>query len=516
MASRPKNKCGKCDYEWFPRGRDASRRCPACGVVFNEVTVFTEKTESEGGKLLKAFAGCIILPIVLCGGCGLLFDRPAPVPQLAQQPDNGAAKSTDPVPVKKDDPPLAKQPVTAKVGPTPENLKGPDELYIPGDELVVAHPSGVAICWDGKSSWKSGKGTGNAQRGTGTGLLKLTTGDRVSVIDAGMTHIVARVLAGELKGKVVYVDSYDTRIPWAKAFNKDDPPVRKRPEEWRSRLAARDFLKEKLNELDSFRGTPHFREYGFAIGGRHNVWLRAVESKMHDETPAEAGGLTSTERMAAHRLWQLGMEYLKLRNSTITENEFSRYARKEVETTIAQDTVALEAPLTELVALAVAPEPRLIDQLKPSGAAVEPSEWKRLGAIETRVVGVKLAPAPMRDRSGREFLTPDPVLRVWVECRAVLPPKNELRRWVSALEPVRLSGPPGTPIERMRPIPGADVDGELRGGHRLVPGGDPVRDVVIFNPPGPKAQDLVLTIDGAHLGESGTMMHTIRAEWWQR
>ncbi|MDB5308741.1 MAG: hypothetical protein JWO38_2943 [Gemmataceae bacterium] len=34
MINRPLNHCLRCNYTWYPRGRDVSRRCPNCGAIF--------------------------------------------------------------------------------------------------------------------------------------------------------------------------------------------------------------------------------------------------------------------------------------------------------------------------------------------------------------------------------------------------------------------------------------------------------------------------------------------------
>jgi hypothetical protein len=405
---RPKNTCSRCKYEWFPRGRDASRRCPGCGVVFDEVTVAVEQKESEGSKFLKAFAGCVMIPVLFLGGCGLLLER---FGGADKKPDQQAAPNQAAV---------AKQTVETK---QPDDA-GKAATNVPKAE----HPRD-------KSAAQAGK-------------------------------------------------------KWSPDPTKE----------------GQEYVRAMLTELDSFRNDPQFHELGFAIAGPFHAWLKSIQANASNQA------FSSPERIAVGDLMNMGMDYMRNKGN---DTKYTTFARAEILKTLSAPVV-VKSPDPAPSTTAVAPDPRVVDRSLPPAGSFEPTEWKRLGAIETRVAGVKLAPAPMRDRSGREFLTPEPVLRVWVECRSVLPAKNELRRWVSALEPVRLSGPPGTAIERMKTISGADVEGELRGGHRLVPGGDPVRDVVLFNPPGPKAGDLVLTLNGAHLGESGTMMHTIRAEWWQR
>lgn len=85
------------------------------------------------------------------------------------------------------------------------------------------------------------------------------------------------------------------------------------------------FLAAKLAELDAFKFDPRFRQYGFGAGGPFKEWLNAVQSKRN------AQEFTLMERVAVGDLLNLGMEYLKTNGR---ENEFSRFAREQIDASI--------------------------------------------------------------------------------------------------------------------------------------------------------------------------------------
>lgn len=66
MPSRPLNRCSQCQHTWFPRGSDASRKCPACGVVFDEIRDerprYAPTRPTAGPKLSM---GCVGLGLAL-------------------------------------------------------------------------------------------------------------------------------------------------------------------------------------------------------------------------------------------------------------------------------------------------------------------------------------------------------------------------------------------------------------------------------------------------------------------
>lgn len=61
---RPLYRCSRCGYEWRPRGRDRSRRCPNCGVVF------TEARDQAGGcaRFFGNLACGVFIGLVLLAG----------------------------------------------------------------------------------------------------------------------------------------------------------------------------------------------------------------------------------------------------------------------------------------------------------------------------------------------------------------------------------------------------------------------------------------------------------------
>jgi len=70
-------------------------------------------------------------------------------------------------------------------------------------------------------------------------------------------------------------------------------------------------------------------------------------------------------------------------------------------------------------------------------------------------------------------------------------------------------------IPKSKVASGADVQGELVGARKLIPGGPSAPDVLLFDLPPPAATLLILTLDGEHVGEAGQARHVIRPEWWK-
>jgi hypothetical protein len=140
------------------------------------------------------------------------------------------------------------------------------------------------------------------------------------------------------------------------------------------------------------------------------------------------------------------------------------------------------------------------------------TEWQRVGAIKTRITGVKVWRAPLQDRAGNWYYSPEPVLQIWVETRAVDRPSTDLRRWASIADPALL-------FAGMKQVPKSKFTnprGELAKGTRLIPGGRSVGDVLLFELPDSTAEALALRMDASHVGESGRFLHVIREDAWKR
>lgn len=116
--------------------------------------------------------------------------------------------------------------------------------------------------------------------------------------------------------------------------NASDAPTPGAPADGNAEVRA--FLKDKLAELDSFKGNPDFRLYGFGAGGPYNAWLSSVqEMRRRDD------GLAFDENLALAELLSLGMEYVSTRGA---ENDATRRFREQV-TAVLQD---LDEPIDPL------------------------------------------------------------------------------------------------------------------------------------------------------------------------
>lgn len=290
----------------------------------------------------------------------------------------------------------------------------------------------------------------------------------------------------------------------AKVPDPDKNPVATKNTGTAPTAEGQKYVRDRLAELDSFKDDPKFHEIGFGLGGPYNKWLKAVEPHPSREV------FSFPERVAIGDLMNMGFDYMKSRGQ---ETKYTKFARAEIMKMLVPTSVTPSVPKVQ-PEVVVAPSPRLIDPSIP--LSPNPTEWVRLGSIETRVIGAVVDRAPLRDKSGNDFRSADPVLRVWIETRAVAPPKKELRRWASSLDPAKLNGPPGMPIAKSKAGSGATILGELVGGHKLIPGGEAVPDVILFVPPPPSADTIVLTLDGEHVGEAGVMRHIIGQDRWKK
>lgn len=92
--------------------------------------------------------------------------------------------------------------------------------------------------------------------------------------------------------------------------------------------AARQFLRSKLAELDSFKYDSRFRSFGFGTAGPFNSWMKSLEAKR------KAPGFSYLERVAAGDLQMLGLEYLKTKGR---DNEYTRFARQQITQAMQKD-----------------------------------------------------------------------------------------------------------------------------------------------------------------------------------
>jgi len=116
MPSRPQNRCSECGYTWFPRGRNTSRRCPGCGVVFSSVV---GSRTNPATTLLLGCGGCAALVVGAFCLLGLLVgSRDVPPPD---KPGDRAADllPAAPVPGSNPAPPIVGQ---AKLLPPSKRL----------------------------------------------------------------------------------------------------------------------------------------------------------------------------------------------------------------------------------------------------------------------------------------------------------------------------------------------------------------------------------------------------------
>jgi hypothetical protein len=107
----------ECGYVWFPRGRNVSRRCPNCGVVFTVVTEDRPARRSANWSVIAVVA--FFTPFLFCCGCLALFSG------VGKQATT-EVRSGDPV----------VEPRPAAKAPTPK-LPGIGEWVKSGDVRIV-------------------------------------------------------------------------------------------------------------------------------------------------------------------------------------------------------------------------------------------------------------------------------------------------------------------------------------------------------------------------------------------
>ncbi|WP_162672031.1 hypothetical protein [Gemmata massiliana] len=158
------------------------------------------------------------------------------------------------------------------------------------------------------------------------------------------------------------------------------------------------------------------------------------------------------------------------------------------------------------------PPPRRAGNHPPEGFA---SDWVRVGKVQTRVVGSAVTRPVLVDLKGREFLSSEPALLIWVEARGVEAGAGQLRRWIGALESAASLSSDGTILSPVR-FPAAVAVGQLDRATKLGPTDPAVVDVLAFAVPESGAQSLSLKLAGSHVGETGAFTHVIPASAWKK
>lgn len=93
--SRPLNQCAECGYTWHPRGRNLSRRCPNCGVVFTSWRDDRTKPSAGGWSAIAVLA--FTTPFLFCCGCLALFSGIGRQPTNEVRNQNPAVEPRPPV-----------------------------------------------------------------------------------------------------------------------------------------------------------------------------------------------------------------------------------------------------------------------------------------------------------------------------------------------------------------------------------------------------------------------------------
>jgi len=94
------------------------------------------------------------------------------------------------------------------------------------------------------------------------------------------------------------------------------------------------FLRKHYVQLLKFKDSATFKDVGFGTGGPHNRWLTDLESVR------KTNNYERNERIALGDLLNLGMEFLKTHGA---ENDYTKFARKEIEKVIGPDVMETAA-----------------------------------------------------------------------------------------------------------------------------------------------------------------------------
>lgn len=145
------------------------------------------------------------------------------------------------------------------------------------------------------------------------------------------------------------------------------------------------------------------------------------------------------------------------------------------------------------------------------------SKWVRHGEIQTRVVGASAFRPILTNDNGHEFASPDHILVVWVETQSLTASNVIVRRWQNPLNDfAAVTTVGGAEIKPAKFKGGARVAGQLETGHKLVPGGPGVIDVLAFEVPDSSARALRLKLDATHVCEGEDFIHWIPYEVWSK
>lgn len=155
-------------------------------------------------------------------------------------------------------------------------------------------------------------------------------------ISAAQTGKVKLVIGGKgekLKGPLVVESSLGPTVSQTTAFaigeNADEAQAARKKEAEAATSALKRNVCVLLQQLLKFKDEPKFKEYGFAIGGPYNKWLKSVEL-LRDSTPIGLRNpIPFVVRTAPHDLLILGMDFMQQ-----GETAFTRRRLPELKQTI--------------------------------------------------------------------------------------------------------------------------------------------------------------------------------------
>ena len=140
----------------------------------------------------------------------------------------------------------------------------------------------------------------------------------------------------KLTGPLVEKGTFGVTVSQTTAFsigeNADEAQAARKQEADAATAALKQKTCVLLQQLLKFKDDPKFKEYGFAIGGPYNKWLKSVES-LRDSTPTGLRNpIPFVVRTAPGDLLILGMDYMQK-----GETDFTRQRLPELKKTIGYD-----------------------------------------------------------------------------------------------------------------------------------------------------------------------------------
>lgn len=166
------------------------------------------------------------------------------------------------------------------------------------------------------------------------------------------------------------------------------------------------------------------------------------------------------------------------------------------------------APRPQPAPLVIAPQPTPALTFRPPLGYT--SDWKKIGVVEVRIFGVAVTKVPTTNIHNVPSDSERPALVIWVEVRTeATTRKVEFRRWQGLGDDSKLVVKDGTEIPQARLGLGHSFRTDIPFTQVVAPGEKPRAGILVYEVPSRDVGEVVLVLDAARVGETGSFTFRI-------